>query len=53
MWVKCMKKCFLELTVRKVSDLFSEASLRVNLIVPHFSRIFLTDSQVKEKIANF
>ena len=53
MWVKCMKNCFLELTVRKISDLLSEASLRVNPLVAQFSCIFLIDSQVKEKIANF
>ena len=35
MWVKWMKKYFLELTVRKISDLLTEASLRV--IVAQFS----------------
>ena len=53
MWVKCLKMCFLELGVRKISDCYLKLPQERTPIVPHFSWILLTDSQIKEKIVNF
>ena len=50
MWVKCMKMCFLELAVRKISDCYLKLPQELTPIVPHLSWILLTDSKIKEKI---
>ena len=53
MWVECMKMYFLKLAVWKISDCYLKLPEEQTPIVPHFSWIFLTDSQIKEKVVNF
>ena len=53
MWVKCIKMCFLEHAVTKISDCYLKFPYEGNHIVPHFSQILPTDSKIKEKIVNF
>ena len=50
--VEYMKIGFLELAIRKTSDYYLKLPWEQTPIAPHFSWIFLTDSQIK-KILNF
>ena len=48
MWIRCMKISFLELAVRKISDCYLKLPQEQTPIVPHFSWILATDSQMKK-----
>ena len=49
MWVTCLKMSFLELAARKISVCYLKLPQERTPIVPHFSWILVTDSQIKEK----
>ena len=50
MWVKCIKMCFLEFTVRKISDCYLKLPEGQTPLVPHFAWILLTDFEKKKNM---